>query len=113
MPITTFCDLNPAHGEMYSIQHYVIKFASDLPQVSGFSVGTSVSSINKTDHHDITEKLLKVALNTINHIPRKKTLKLQILLMYCIVSLSTSVLVIFFNIKGSNSSLSFSFKISL
>jgi hypothetical protein len=24
-------------------------------------------SINKTDHHDITEKLLKVALNTILH----------------------------------------------
>ena len=22
--------LNPAHGEMYSIQHYVIKFVSDL-----------------------------------------------------------------------------------
>jgi hypothetical protein len=31
-----------------------------------FSMGTSVSSINKTDHHDITEILLKVALNTIN-----------------------------------------------
>jgi hypothetical protein len=30
-----------------------------------FSPGTSVSSTNKTDHHDITEKLLKVALNTI------------------------------------------------
>jgi hypothetical protein len=31
-----------------------------------FSSGTLVSSINKTDHHDITEILLKVALNTIN-----------------------------------------------
>jgi len=30
-----------------------------------FSPGTSVSSTNKTDHHDITEILLKVALNTI------------------------------------------------
>jgi hypothetical protein len=30
-----------------------------------FSLGTLVSSTNKTDHHDITEKLLKVALNTI------------------------------------------------
>jgi hypothetical protein len=28
-------------------------------------LGTSVSSINKTDRHDITEILLKVALNTI------------------------------------------------
>jgi hypothetical protein len=25
------------HEEMYSIQHYVIKFVSDLQQVSGFS----------------------------------------------------------------------------
>ena len=30
-----------------------------------FSAGTSVSSTNKTNHHDITEILLKVALNTI------------------------------------------------
>jgi hypothetical protein len=27
---------NPVHGEMYSIQHYVIKFVSDLRQVVGF-----------------------------------------------------------------------------
>ena len=31
-----------------------------------FSTGTPVSSTNKTDHHDITEILLKVALNTMN-----------------------------------------------
>jgi hypothetical protein len=30
-----------------------------------FSLGTPVSSINKTDHHNITEILLKVVLNTI------------------------------------------------
>jgi membrane-bound inhibitor of C-type lysozyme len=30
-----------------------------------FSPHTLVSSTNKTDHHDITEILLKVALNTI------------------------------------------------
>jgi hypothetical protein len=30
-----------------------------------FSPGTSVSFTNKTDRHDITEILLKVALNTI------------------------------------------------
>ena len=30
------------------------------------SPGTPVSSTNKTDHHDITEILLKVALNIIN-----------------------------------------------
>ena len=32
-----------------------------------FSRGTPVSSTNKTDRYDITEILLKVALNTINH----------------------------------------------
>ena len=31
-----------------------------------FSPGTAVSDTNKTDRHDITEILLKVALNTIN-----------------------------------------------
>jgi hypothetical protein len=31
-----------------------------------FSPGSPVSSTNKTDRHDITEILLKVALNTIN-----------------------------------------------
>jgi hypothetical protein len=37
MPITTkVVSLNPAHGEMYSIQHYVIKFVSNLRQVGGF-----------------------------------------------------------------------------
>jgi hypothetical protein len=30
-----------------------------------FSAGTLVSSTNKTDRHDITEMLLKVALNII------------------------------------------------
>jgi hypothetical protein len=38
LPITTkVVSLNPVHGEVYSIQHYVIKFASDLLQVGGFS----------------------------------------------------------------------------
>jgi len=27
---------NPVHGKMYSIQHYVIRFVSDLWQVGGF-----------------------------------------------------------------------------
>ena len=58
---------NPVHGEVYSIQHYVIKFVSDMRQVYGFFQSTMVSSINKTDHDDITKILLKVALNTINH----------------------------------------------
>ena len=27
---------NPAHAEVYSIQHYIIKFVSELQQVGGF-----------------------------------------------------------------------------
>ena len=37
VPITTnVVNSNLVHGEMYSIQHYVIKFVSDLLQVGGF-----------------------------------------------------------------------------
>jgi hypothetical protein len=45
----------------------VIKFVSDLRQVGGFSASPPVSSTNKTERHDITEILLKVALNTISN----------------------------------------------
>ena len=46
-------------------------FRSDIETVPSawyflFSPGTMVSSTNKTDYHDITEILLKVALNIIN-----------------------------------------------
>ena len=34
-----------------------------------FSTGTPISSANKTDRNDMTEILLKVALNTIKHLP--------------------------------------------
>jgi hypothetical protein len=34
--IKDFINLFPVHGEMYSTQHYVIKFVSDLRQVGGF-----------------------------------------------------------------------------
>jgi hypothetical protein len=44
-------------------------FVSNLWQVGGFSMGTPVSSTNKTDRHQIIEILLKVALNTLNHNP--------------------------------------------
>ena len=53
---------NLARGEVYSIQHYVIIFASDL----WFSLDTTISFINETDRHDIAEILLKVALSTIH-----------------------------------------------
>jgi len=34
--ITNVVSSNPTHNEEYSIQHYVIKFVSDLRQVGGF-----------------------------------------------------------------------------
>jgi hypothetical protein len=42
---TKVVGLNPAHGEVYSIQHYVIKCVSD--------------------RHHITETLFKVEVNTV------------------------------------------------
>jgi hypothetical protein len=37
VPITTnVVSSNPAHGEVYLIQHYVMKFVSDLLQVGSF-----------------------------------------------------------------------------
>jgi hypothetical protein len=50
MPITTnVVSSNPAHGEVYSIQHYAIKFVSDLRQVGVFFCDTPVSSTNNMD----------------------------------------------------------------
>ena len=90
-PIATkVVSLNPAHGEVHSIQYYVIKFVSDLQQVA-FYPGTSVSSTNKADRQDITEILLKVALNTITltlshtHTVRKPKSRCFTRLMYMIV----------------------------
>ena len=73
VPITTkVVSPNSDHGEVYiyiySIQHYNVcdKDCQCLATGRWFSPGTPVSSTNKTDSHDITEILLKVALNTIN-----------------------------------------------
>jgi hypothetical protein len=53
--ITKVVSLNPVHDEVYLIQHYVIKFVSDLRRLVFFS-GTPVSAINKT-HHNIAKIL--------------------------------------------------------
>ena len=62
--LTKIVGLNPAHGEVYSIQYNVIKVVSDLQQVCVFSC-SSCFVTNNTDRHDIAEILLNVALNTI------------------------------------------------
>jgi len=66
--ITRVVSSNPIHGKVYLVQHYVITFVSDLRQVDLCSPGTLVSSTNKTDIHDITEILLKMALSTLSQL---------------------------------------------
>ena len=63
---TTTYAISAEVDEVYSIQHYVIKVCQWLAIGKWFSSGSPVSSTNKTDRHDITEILLKVALNIIN-----------------------------------------------
>jgi hypothetical protein len=55
---------------VYLKQPYVIKFVSDLRKVCDFLrvLWFPVSSTNKTDRHNITEIVLKQALNTITPI---------------------------------------------
>jgi hypothetical protein len=57
-----FCEFE-SPGEPYLIQHYVIKVCQWLASGQWFSPGTLVSSTNKTDHHNITEILLKSGRN--------------------------------------------------
>jgi hypothetical protein len=57
-------------------QHYVIRFVSQL-----FSPGSPVSYTSKTDLQDITEILLKVALNTMN----------QTSIIYCIKNITVGL----------------------
>ena len=52
------------HREGYSQQHYVIHFSVTCDMAVVFS-GYSVSSNNITERHDIAERLMKVAYNTI------------------------------------------------
>jgi hypothetical protein len=65
---TNVVSSNPTHGEVYLILHVRDKVYQLLAALGRwFSPGTPVSSINKTDHHNIpvTVILLKVVLNTI------------------------------------------------
>ena len=82
---------NPDNGEVYSIQHYVIKFVW-LATGQWLSLGTLVSSTNKTDCHKITEILLKLALNTINQQPNPTyILDMNSLIFYCIYDISIMI----------------------
>ena len=52
------CECESRSSEVYLIEHYVIKFVSNLWQVSGFPPPII------HEHDDITEILLKVLFNT-------------------------------------------------
>jgi hypothetical protein len=72
------------------------KVCQQLTTGRWFSLGTPVSSTNKTDHHDITEILLKVALNTINRpsLMGKSGCALKTTICYIEVSFKTGLIVL-------------------
>ena len=78
---------------MYSIQHYVIKLVSDLLHVGGFLRVLRFLPRNNTDHHNITEILLKVALDTIKptNQPKKEQIHAHTGLLIFFKSTSTSL----------------------
>ena len=66
MPFTTkIVSSNPAHGDVYSIQHDIAKYVRWLQQVGGFLGVRRFSPPIKTERHNLTEILLKAAVNTI------------------------------------------------
>ena len=76
VPITTkVVSSNPVHGEVYSLQHYVIQFYCDLRRVGGYLRLLRFHPPIKL--HDTTEILLKVALHTTNQ-PTETTSTLNV-----------------------------------
>ena len=63
--VTKVGSSKPAHGELYTIQPYLIKIGSDLRQVGGFHRVLRFHPPDQTDHHDIAEIWMKVTLTTI------------------------------------------------
>ena len=62
VPITTQPVIsNPAHGDEYSTQHYVIKLVNDFGRSVDFPVWSGFLH-QSNDRHDIAEILLKVEL---------------------------------------------------
>jgi hypothetical protein len=73
------CIRNP-FSRCNSIQHYVIRFVSNLRQVGGFLRVLRFHPPIKTDRHDVTEILLNVALSTIK--PTQPNPKIRFAYMY-------------------------------
>ena len=64
-PITRLCKLQKGRTRLAAASNKAYQL---LAHVRWFSPGTPASSTTKTGRHDITEILLKMALNTINQI---------------------------------------------
>jgi len=68
VPITTkVMSLNPTHGEVFSMQYYVIKCVRDFRQVICFLQVLVFSSNNKAHNHAIADILFIAVLNSITH----------------------------------------------
>jgi hypothetical protein len=53
---------NPAHGKVYSMQHYVMKFVSDLRQVRGF-----LRVLGFPPPFKLTCNITEILLSGVNH----------------------------------------------
>ena len=74
------CEFKSLSGR--GVQHYVMKFVSDLRQVGGF-LRVLQFPPRITDGHNITEIFLKVAFNTIIPIPKPNHLTLTSIFNFC------------------------------
>ena len=76
---------NSAHGEVYSIRDHVCQW---LATGRWLCSGTPFSSTNKTDRHNITEILMKVALSTTNQ-PNHQTIRYHVNLLFIVDKICT------------------------
>ena len=83
------CEFESGRGA----HHYVIKFISDLRQFGGFS---DVSFTNKTDRKDITEILLKVALNTIKQTTKQYLIALDVSSKFLVRMIRTKRTIVYY-----------------
>jgi hypothetical protein len=70
--ITNVAISNHAPGEVYSIQHYVLTFVSDLRQVGCILWILRFPQTNQTDRHDIAEKFQREKDYKKYHIAERK-----------------------------------------
>jgi hypothetical protein len=82
------CEFESRSGDVYSTQHYMIKFVNDLQQISGFLQILPFSPPIKTYHHDIAEILLKVALKNFK---QQTSIKLNLSALHNNSNVSTTI----------------------